>query len=318
MRRLGHSECVDLDPGGHPLHTRALSVGIIHLMRVEAVVDPATRILERIEATQPAVAFEPSAATEGECCRDPVDQLAAVAGTRLDDGFFKRLGVAIGGPRGCSHVLTLTRLLVSTVREVLDAGTDTGAFARGERIFRRDLVIDGSELADRRLVLAAQLMDLCFAPSAPVAAPMDRFGSEVEVRLAAAVDMSKASLVDVRVAERRRSLEEIESAEWRECEAGAAAIEGLTLFTGIAGILHQRLGERAEDRPLLDLALNLTPAFHQCVAGLSESWAVFAKRNPSVLGTAGPPDSCYMWRRGGALGRVREREGEKSPLGRRR
>src|SRR5262249_36061246 len=84
------------DAAGHPLPTRPLSIGaaaraddrldvhgtvldvrkrgfvpvagdlqgagIIHDMRLAATVDPATRILERIDAEQRSVAFEPSAA----------------------------------------------------------------------------------------------------------------------------------------------------------------------------------------------------------------------------------------------------------------
>src|SRR3989442_9583161 len=109
---------VRLDVNGHPLHSRALSVtlvqrgdgqldvdgsvldlrkrgfvpvggdlqasGIIHDMRLRAVVDPATLRLETIAAEQPTVAFEPSPATGGESCRDPIERVEALAGTTLD------------------------------------------------------------------------------------------------------------------------------------------------------------------------------------------------------------------------------------------
>jgi len=130
-----------LEARGHPLHTRALSVvlaaradgkldvhgavldlrkrgfvpvagdlqgaGVIHDMRLAGTIDPASARLETLAAEQRSVAFEPSAVTGGESCRDPIDRIAALAGTRLDDGWARRLGDAIGGPRGCSHLLTL-------------------------------------------------------------------------------------------------------------------------------------------------------------------------------------------------------------------
>jgi hypothetical protein len=72
----------------------------------------AQKVLKDFVARRPAVAFEPSATTRGESCRDPVDRIRALAGTRLDDAFARRLGEEIGGPRGCSHVLTLAHLVV--------------------------------------------------------------------------------------------------------------------------------------------------------------------------------------------------------------
>ena len=99
-----------LDPRGHPLHTRALAValvaradgkldvqgtildlrkrgfvpvagdlqgtGVIHDMRLAGVVDPASSVLEQLVAEQRSVAFEPSATTRGESCRDPIDRIA--------------------------------------------------------------------------------------------------------------------------------------------------------------------------------------------------------------------------------------------------
>src|SRR5437773_9085099 len=136
-----------LDARGHPLHTRALSVvlaaradgkldvygtvldlrkrgfvpvagdlqgaGVIHDMRLAGTIDPASATLETLAAEQRSVAFEPSAVTAGESCRDPIDRIAALAGTRLDDGWARRLAGAIRGPRGCSHLLTLGPLLGS-------------------------------------------------------------------------------------------------------------------------------------------------------------------------------------------------------------
>src|SRR5262249_60745907 len=147
---------------GHPLHARSLSIaltrradgrldvfgelvdlrkrgfvpvagdlqpsGVVHHMLLDGLVDPGTRVLDDIVARQPTVAFEPSAVTRGESCRDPVDRIRALAGARLDDAFARRLGEEIGGPRGCSHILTLAHLLASTVTWLLERdGAAVGA-----------------------------------------------------------------------------------------------------------------------------------------------------------------------------------------------
>src|SRR5947208_8772602 len=83
-------------------------------MRLAGTIDPGSATLETLAAEQRSVAFEPSALTAGESCRDPIDRIAALAGTRLDDGWARRLAGAIGGPRGCSHLLTLGHLLGSS------------------------------------------------------------------------------------------------------------------------------------------------------------------------------------------------------------
>src|SRR5438034_1221294 len=148
-RRAGKTrEPMRLEARGHPLHTRALSVvlaaradgrldvhgtvldlrkrgfvpvagdlqgaGVIHDMRLAGKIDPGSATLETLAAEQRSVAFEASAVTGGESCRDPIDRIAALAGTRLDDGWARRLGDAIGGPRGCSHLLPLGHLLGSS------------------------------------------------------------------------------------------------------------------------------------------------------------------------------------------------------------
>src|SRR2546428_8763583 len=60
---------------------------------------PYPTLFRSLAAEQRSVAFEPSAVTAGESCRDPIDRIAALAETRLDDGWARRLADAIGGPR---------------------------------------------------------------------------------------------------------------------------------------------------------------------------------------------------------------------------
>jgi hypothetical protein len=69
--------------------------------------------------------------------------------------------------------------------------------------------------------------------------------------------------------------------------------------------LFRRLGNAAGDRPLLDALLMLAPALIQCVAANSEPFATLFRDNPSLVAMGGLPDSCYMWRRDGALQRAR-------------
>jgi hypothetical protein len=330
-----------LMPTGHPLHTRSLSItlaeradgridvrgdlldlrkrgfvpvagdlqpsGIVHQMRIDAVVDPRTSKIESIGAAQPAIAFEASAMSGGESCRDPIDRLQALRGVPVDAEFAKRLGVEIGGPRGCSHILTLAQLLGSTVVRALAVERESYATPPprrpGERIFRRDVIVDGHEKDEGLLDVAVQLTDLHLAPAAAVARPMERFASELELRLLAETRAYEFKLARLSGGERRRTFDDLETAKWRERDSTLAQLVGLPLLSGFAGQLLQRFGDSIAERPLLDALLMLAPALIQIIAALSEDWPAQAKQNPSMMGTGGLPDSCYMWRREGALSR---------------
>jgi hypothetical protein len=346
-----------LDVQGHPIHTRAFAVtlrqgndgkldvqgyvldlrkrgfvpvagdlqgtGIIHHMMLDAVVDPASATIERIAAQQFNVAFEPSVetlgVTGGEQCRDPIKAIEAIAGAPLDAGFSRRLSAAIGGPRGCSHLLTLAHLLGSTAAWAIERDrTLHGAAPQrptGQRMFRRDLIIDGFETpeANGTMALAIQLADLHFAPSAAVVRPMDRFAADQEIRGVLTIGFPTFELSQIAVAERRRDAATFDSSEWSDLDAAVAGLVGLRFGFGITAELLQRLGERAADRPLLDALLMVAPALIQCTAALSDSWPAAFKKSASLVGMGGLPDSCYMWRSDGALSRAREAEGGQPP-----
>jgi hypothetical protein len=72
------------------------------------------------------------------------------------------------------------------------------------------------------------------------------------------------------------------------------------------------LGDRPDDRPLLDGLLMLAPALIQCVAALSDGWPSLAARGAWIVGMGGQADSCYMWRAGGPLQRARTAEEPRS------
>jgi hypothetical protein len=322
---------------GHPLHSRVLSItlrrrddgrldargelldlrkrgfvpvaadlqtsGVVHQMSIDAVVDAATAVIESIAAEQPAVAFEAAAVTGGESCRDPIERLQALRGAPLDGEFARRLGAAFGGPRGCSHVLTLAQLLGSTVPRALAHVGENGlsAWRPGERIFRRDVLVDGHEADEGRLQVALQLSDVRFAAAPPIARPMDRFAAQHELRILVETEAYAFPVSAIECAERRRTWADVESAGWSSRNDATAQLIGLPLLSGFQSELLRRFADRAGDRPLLDALLMLAPALIQIIAALSESWPAEGKQSPSLMGTGGLPDSCYMWRREGAL-----------------
>jgi hypothetical protein len=331
---------MDFDVRGHPLHTRALSVqlvrradglvdavgsvldlrkrgfvpvggdlqsaGVVHDMRLVTVIDPSTRRIVDAFAEQPAVAFEPSAATLGESCRDPIDAATALAGAAIDGGWPERVGDALGGPRGCFHVFTLAHFLGATAAWALDrerarfAGTMRPA---GQRIFRRDLVVDGAQQADDTLAIAAQLTDLHFSAADGVVRSMDRLGENLEARLLVSLRPPSFAIAEPHVAERRRDAASLD-VPWRERPDFAAHLDGLSLLRGATATLLGRVGDAGDDRPLLDASLMLAPALIQIFAAVAD-WAGRASRERWLLGMGGQADSCWMWRRDGALARLR-------------
>lgn len=331
-----------LDAHGHPLHSRALSItlvqrddgrldvagslldlrkrgfvpvggdlqpsGIVHHMLLDGVVDPATRVLDALATRQPAVAFEPSALTGGESCRDLAARVDGLAGTPLDAGFARRLSEEIGGPRGCSHVLTLAQLLGSSVAWALARDHalhgPTPARPAGQRVFRRDIVVDGIEALDGTLLLALQLTDVHAAPTPEPARPMDRFAGCLEVRALGRVDMGAYALDGVRVGERRRWGRDLE-APWVDRPDVAAVADGLSLGRGVSQTLMARLGGTPDDQPVVDALLMLAPTLIQVFAAMSDAWPTLARDAGWMVGMGGRADSCWMWRRGGALAGAR-------------
>lgn len=332
-----------LDVRGHPLHTRALSVtldqradgdmdvagvvldlrkkgfvpvggelqgaGIVHHMRLDGVVDPATATLRRMEGQQPNVAFEASAATGGESCRDPVGRVRGLAGASFDATWGRRLGDEIGGPRGCSHLLTLGQLLGPTVAWALARDRalhgDRPARPVGQRLFRRDVIADGHEPAPGRVALALQLTDLHVAPAPAPVRTMERFAAELEVRALAEVDLGSWSLASLTLAERRRTQDDLETAPWRDRADVTGGLAGLSMARGVTAALLERLGGRPDDRPALDLLLTLAPALIQVMAAMSDAWPAVARAQGWYVGMGSRPDSCWMWRADGPLLRSR-------------
>jgi hypothetical protein len=293
-----------------PMARDLQTAGVIHHMRVEAEIDVSRAQLVRIRAEQPSVAFEASPGTGGECCRDPVSRIESLAGTALDAGFARRLGAAVGGPRGCSHVQTLALCVGSTAGRALTADRELHGEARreaGTRIFQRSLSIDGLSARDGALDLELQLDDVHCAPAPPDADPFAKLARHDELRIHASVDLDTMTLRTLTAAERRTQPGRPEP-RWRDRDADVAWLAGQGTMGGVARAVLSRLVDPS-DAPLRDALLNLSPTVVQCIPGISERWRSRAPADsPSMFASGGMVDSCYMWRRGGFLSQRIEAE----------
>ncbi len=338
---------MEIDAGGVPAHTRTLMVrieqagpgrwiargvlldlrkrglvpmagdlqaaGIIHHMRVEAEIDTERALLTRVDAEQPSVAFEASPGTGGECCRDPLARIEALANSALDGRFASRLGAALGGPLGCSHVLTLAQGVGSTAQQALAVdrqrhGASPGR-GSGERVFQRSLSIDGIAVPEGDLELVLQLADVHCAPAPPDALPFARLSSHYELRVHAGVDLDTMTLRPLRAAERSGDASTFGRGSWRDRDADVAWLAGSRAMGGVARAVLERFGDTPADAPLRDALLNLSPTVVQCIPAIAERWsAVQGGDRPGMMASGGMLDSCYMWRRGGFLAQRVETE----------
>jgi len=308
------AEIVDLRKAGFVAIAGDLQpAGLLHHMQITARVDPASARIEAIRAAQPRVAFEASALSRGESCRDPVGAIGALAGTALDADFGRRLQAAIGGPRGCSHLLALARFLGASLGASLRfqrerAGGALPPRRQGERIFFRTLALDGSELDAGQLGLALQLTEIQCAPSPGLARPVERLARLTELRAQAALAGPGLELASLRLAERQRGSDALERAEWSALPA-AAPLVGASALAQLPPRVLAALAPRAAGDPAVDALLQLGPAALQCLSSRTERYPALAAQSPTRMVCGAAADSCYMWRRGGALDRARREEG---------
>jgi hypothetical protein len=296
-------ELVDVRKRGFvPVAGQLQPSGVVHHMHVEARIEPEAGLVETIASRMPRVAFEPSELTAGETCRDVEHRLAALSGRPLS-ALASGLSAEIGGPRGCSHVLALARALCAAAEWLLACERSLAPRAGGELVFHRALALDGHDAGGGRIVLALQQTDLHCRPAPPLAAPMARFGTQVELRATLEIDLASAAIARAQGAVRRRDAATLESASFESLDARLSELAGKSFFGGFAGECLARFGSAPEDRPLLDALLQVAPGFLQCMAGMSEAWPAASLRSGSFIGTGGHPDACYIWRRDGALGR---------------
>jgi hypothetical protein len=296
-------------PTGGDLQT----AGLIHHMQLEVEMDPRSRRITQLSSAQPTVAFEASAASGGDCCRDPAPRLLALVGETLDEGFPRRLASTFGGPLGCSHLLTLAQLLGASVPRFL-AGARLEARAPDERIAKRSLFLDGFEREDGGLDVCVQLSEFQLRPAREVSLPLDRLLRQHEVRIRASLDEKLATLDHLDGAERVRDGAALDS-PWRSRRTTLAALEGGPALRGLAARILSELGKDPAQGALRDTLLNLAPGVIQCLAAFSHRLvAAFAGGGggkqtplPRELSVGGYPDSCYMWRNDGPMAQARAR-----------
>jgi len=310
-----HGYLLDLRTRGFlPLASSMQGMGIIHHMELHWVVDPETLVVRDFEPAQPTVAFEALPETEGEICRQPRAAVRALAGTRLGDGFSRTLRTDIGGARGCSHILTLALFLDGAVRATLDR--DRAAFpARWETapvvgpIARRDLVFEGHEPAAGRVDMALRLGDLHWNVESATSLAPERFWRHGEAAATVEVDLWPGELTAIAGADRVRTADEFAGVAWTDRANELASLVGLGLARGAAGDVMRRIGDDPAMRPWRDAMLQLAPALVQCRAAHGDAWQEKVRATPRHPGLTAIPDSCWMWRRDGALATIRERHG---------
>ncbi len=306
-------------PGAGDLQT----AGFIHLMKIGLGLDREDLRIRRLEVDQPTVAYEPDAETTGgECCRDPAPRLQALVGERLDDRFAARLREVFGGPLGCSHLLTLAQLMGSSLPPGLEqdqAIAPKGLSERrdGERLFKRTLILDGLAAGPGHMEVTAQLSAFHMRPRERVDMPLERLARLHEVHVDARIGLEEMQLVALDAAERVRSWASFGDESWTSRADAVAPFVGGPALRGLSRAVLERLGGRPEHELLTDVLLNLGPCLIQCLAATSMEWMARAARGPKdpapesarsgpdMQSMGGFPDSCYVWRRDGAMGRRR-------------
>jgi len=308
------SEIVDLRKMGFvPMAGAIQNAGFIHHMKIDARIDPDTRVLSDMRIEQPHIAFSANAETGGECCRDPKDRLKALEGKELAPGFEKQVSEIFGGGLGCTHLLTLGQTLGRALPSALETEAQrlrAGGAARGdgERLFKRTVFIDGLEDADGNMQMCVQLADLHEAAHAEASEPMELLAKQEEVRVLTVVSMQEMSMLveSIEAGERHRDATNVGTAEWVDHSAELASLCSRRIMPGLGGTLFGLFAERPERRLLLDALLQLGPGFLQCFAALSDHWVgkSTGKAAP-VASMGGLDDACYMWRKGGYLSEKR-------------
>ena len=292
-------------PTGGELQTS----GIIHHMSVAACIDEESTVIESLESAQPVVAFEASQMTSGESCRDIAGSLQGVVGKPLDADFPRALSTCFGGPRGCSHLLTLVQFVGSTFSRALAwekqfVGRDAGLRTEGERLFKRSILLDGLDFGDEpRMDLVVQLNDVHTLPSQRVVNPLDRFLRQQEIKLEARVDLQEMTFVSLGGDERERGPEIFSGQEWLSLDSSLSNLEGHSALRGLAQSVMKDFGAAFPATALRDVLLFIAPGLIQCLAARAhrvlESGGAAGAPGPSIQQLGGLPDSCYIWRAGG-------------------
>ena len=287
------------------LHT----AGLIHQMTLELTVARDTRRIGELRVDQPRVAIDASVKTQGQSCRDVQPRLQELVGLAFDAGFPGALQRIFGGPRGCTHLLTLLHLMSSSVPPALDIEAGQGARVPDELIFRRSVFVDGHEPEEGRLHLSVQLMDFHSAPRGDVAGGMELLALQHEARVLADVKLSDLRVLDLAAIERDRSFATMGDAPWRDEAAKVRGLIDRPVMPGFGKAVREHLGGDPDSRQLRDALVQIAPGFVQCTPALTDRMLQAVARDrassgspgggskvPGFLSSGGGMNACYMWR----------------------
>ena len=320
---LVRGDVIDLRKNGFvPTNYDIQPSGIIHSMNIELDLDPESLRIDGIRVEQPFVAVEPSEATKGECCRDPAPRLLDLEGVHLDADFQKTLGSHFGGPLGCSHLLTLFQLMASTVPQA--AKLERDRFARdgtehdlGHRFFRRSVFVDGFQASAQTTDISVQLTDTATRPKTEEMSSVARLELSHEVKTFSTITRDRFEIERMIVRERKRSAETLITSDWVEHSEHFAELVGTPLIPGLAKRIFKLTEGEPAFLPIQDNLLMFAPGFVQVLAAQMEAYSEERARAeaanadgqsvkpPSIASIGGNTDSCYMWRRDGAIEKAR-------------
>jgi hypothetical protein len=295
-----------------PLLSDLQNAGFVHHMQLSLTVEAETGLVEQVRIEQPYVAIEASAASGGECCRDPSDRLLALEGEHLVPGFEKHVSRLFGGPLGCSHLMTLGQTVGRALPcEIAEERAKKAEREPGERIFKRTVFVDGLASPDgAAMELVLQQSDLATTPRTQLSQPLERLDRQHEVQARAVIRMNGLELQTLGCEERSRGFADVGAPSWNQWHDRADELGDLVgerIMPGFGSRLLAKFGQSGERRRLLDALLHLGPGFLQCIAALGDGGLMLAGGTSSgVEDIGGNRDACYMWRSSGALGRTRE------------
>ena len=151
--------------------------------------------------------------------------------------------------------------------------------------------------------------DLHWNAEPPTVLAPRRLARHHELVAEIAVDLWPGSLLAIGGAERVRDEGAFAGVAWTDRSPWLAGLEGLGLARGAASELQRRLGGAEHARPWIDALVMFAPALVQCRAAHPDAWHDKVRATERHPGLTAIPDSCWMWRRGGALERIREHHG---------
>ena len=157
--------------------------------------------------------------------------------------------------------------------------------------------------------IALQLTEVRFAAAPEIARPTQRIARMHEVRAHAALEiggsglsrMGGIELRSLQLAERVRSVASLSDERWSDLPE-ASALAGAQLTGAFTPRILAAFPARSSGDPAVDLVLQLVPGLLQSASSaLGDAWPALASHSASAMVCEGPTDSCYIWRKGGAL-----------------